>query len=123
MPTRRHPPLAAIALLGMVLALLVAVCAPAYAVPAPPGDGTAVVVAAPGQAPGCGDGAPDGDRGAQPATPPRAGGAGELAPPLPCPGSGAPAPLWTLLAPGITPDRGPPPLDPPTPVDLSVLRV
>ncbi|MFI6640236.1 hypothetical protein [Streptomyces sp. NPDC050504] len=73
--------------------------------------------------PGCGDRTPHGDSD-HPATPPRPSVAHELSATLVgvrAPGDGAwhvhDAPL------AVSPERGPPPLAPPTPVDLSVLRV
>ncbi|MFE6130482.1 hypothetical protein ACFQ6Q_19840 [Streptomyces sp. NPDC056437] len=120
MPIGRHrryrSAVTATALLGMLFALLL--CSPSYAGPAD----DVIVMTAQGQAPGCGKGAPDGDRGAHPATPPRGSAAYEL---LPAPHA-APCftgPVLSAATPAITPDRAPPPPAPPTPVDLSVLRV
>ncbi|MFI1014704.1 hypothetical protein [Streptomyces sp. NPDC020965] len=128
---RSRLPVSASALTAMVFALLVAVCSPtpSYAsAGAGAGAGTdstvaVAVVAAQGQTPGCGRGGPDDDRGAQPSVPPRGGTAYELAPVAPAAHDVTAGPLRALAVPGITPDRGPPPLDPPTPMDLSVLRV
>ncbi|MEU9603915.1 hypothetical protein [Streptomyces sp. NPDC048057] len=116
----------AFALLGLVVAALLAFCPP----PAPPahaaGDHGVVggaVLTALDQAPGCGKGSPDGDRGAQPAAPPR--GAVAYEPP--------PAPYVTHCAtwdqgrsqvvPGVLPDGRPPPPAPPSPEELSIVRV
>ncbi|GAA2510849.1 hypothetical protein [Streptomyces gobitricini] len=75
----------------------------------------------PGRAPGCGSSDDDGDRA--PAVPPRSCSPGEL---LPAPHAGRAAPgAWGAdgILPGVRPERGPPPLVAPSPLDLSVLRV
>ncbi len=116
---RRHRlAVTAIALLSTVFALLTS--SPSYAGPGED-HGTVAVVAAQGQAPGCGKGTSDDDRGAHPATPPRGGASYEL---LPAPHQVAwSPPVRPATVRSATPDRGPPPLDPPSPMDLSVLRV
>ncbi|MFI6943840.1 hypothetical protein ACIBI4_31645 [Streptomyces sp. NPDC050418] len=69
---------------------------------------------------GCGKGE-TGEQGSQPSAPSRAGSAAELVPaPLPA-ADGASVLDGTFLT--VTPERGAPPGDPPTPVTLSVLRV
>lgn len=74
-----------------------------------------------GRVPGCGSS--DGDGGLSPALPPRSGSLGELlsAPPV----ARAAAGTWgaDAAAPDVRPERGPPPLVPPSPLDLSILRV
>ncbi|MGW7367464.1 hypothetical protein ACWGI8_29595 [Streptomyces sp. NPDC054841] len=84
------------------------------------------VVAVPagdGQAPGCGRGSQD-DGGLSPATPPRGSSSYELLPALQTAAHGA-AGCWAVdeavLA--VAPERGPPPVAAPSPMDLSVLRV
>ncbi|MGW6456816.1 hypothetical protein ACWF94_12980 [Streptomyces sp. NPDC055078] len=132
-PVRRaHPaarPVTAFVLLGMVFALLVVLCRPSYASgSADPGSDTgpvAVTVATAqggGQPAGCGKGTVDDDGGAHPATPPRGGFSAEL-PPAPLDTHGGTGVPSTTAAPGINPERGPPPIAPPSPVNLSVLRV
>ncbi|MER6916795.1 hypothetical protein ABT354_34540 [Streptomyces sp. NPDC000594] len=115
-------PLTAAVLSALVLALLALAC------PVSADTATAAlkapVASAPGES-GCGKGAPEDDRGAHPSPPPRS--------PYPYPyeqappecaahGTGALA-VGDGPAPGVLPDRGPPPLPPPTPEELSVLRV
>ncbi|GAA2468426.1 hypothetical protein [Streptomyces lavendulocolor] len=74
-----------------------------------------------GRVPGCGSS--DDDGGLSPALPPRSGSLGELlsAPPV----ARAAAGTWgaDAAAPDVRPERGPPPLVPPSPLDLSILRV
>ncbi|WP_228983291.1 hypothetical protein [Streptomyces sp. DH12] len=74
--------------------------------------------------PGCDDGSRSGDGGLAPATLPRGPSAGELLPApydargaVPAAGSAAGQPA------GTTPGRAPPGLVPPSPMDLSILRV
>ncbi|MFF8960454.1 hypothetical protein [Streptomyces sp. NPDC014894] len=114
---RSRLPVSASVLLAMVFALVVALCPPSYADPAP-----GPVAVAQDWTPGCGKGGADDDRGAHPAPPPRGGVSYE---PVPAPYDphGAPGALEGVTALRLAPDRGPPPLGPPTPVDLSVLRV
>ncbi|MGA5171081.1 MULTISPECIES: hypothetical protein [Streptomyces] len=74
-----------------------------------------------GRVPGCGSS--DDGGGLSPALPPRSGSLGELlsAPPV----ARAAAGTWgaDAAAPDVRPERGPPPLVPPSPLDLSILRV
>ncbi|MBM7170432.1 hypothetical protein JQK87_18950 [Streptomyces sp. G44] len=72
--------------------------------------------------PGCGKGG-QGDAGQQPASPARSSSAHELLPALyeAHGASGAWSADQAVLE--LTPERGPPPLTPPSPVDLSVLLV
>ncbi|MFF3326014.1 hypothetical protein [Streptomyces sp. NPDC002889] len=118
---RHRIPVAAGVLLGMLLALLVGSTTPATASAGPL---PIVGMSDPVQAPGCGKGASDDGNGADPATPVRGGSVCELLP-APHTGHGAPGSAWGLAEPvrAPVPDRGPPPLAPPSPVDLSVLRV
>lgn len=105
------------AVLVLVGALLV--CGPgadrgtAHDVPAATG--------APGQPPGCGSS--DDEGGVAPAVPPRSGTLCELLPALHA--ARAATGAWgvdeTVLV--VRPERGPPPLAPPSPLDLSILRV
>ncbi|GLF96530.1 hypothetical protein [Streptomyces yaizuensis] len=123
MPLRRVPrgrlPMSAAVLLAMVLALLALACPASAAEPV----AEMPVASAVGEPKGCGKGAPDDDRGAHPSPPPRAPSPYEPAP-VACAVYGAAAGQpWQGWAPGVAPDRGPPPVGPPTPVDLSVLRV
>ncbi|MCX4824138.1 hypothetical protein OG883_30600 [Streptomyces sp. NBC_01142] len=143
---RCRVPAAATVLLSLLLALLVCSSASAIAAgaagggggggagdgartgvsTAPTGDPVAVAVAAGEQdrAPGCGRGAEDDDNTSHPATPPRGGSCGELLPAL-HDAHGASGSAWSVAGAvvDLTPERGPPPLDPPSPVDLSILRV
>ncbi|WP_371528352.1 hypothetical protein OG302_22155 [Streptomyces sp. NBC_01283] len=72
--------------------------------------------------PGCGKGGQQ-DAGQAPAAPPRSTSAYELLPALHQ--AHAASGAWGVgqTVPALTPERGPPPLTPPSPVDLSVLRV
>ncbi|GGT67003.1 MULTISPECIES: hypothetical protein [Streptomyces] len=101
------------ALLGVVLGLLV--CGGTVAAPSP----AAVVVDA-GAPPGCGQGHPS-EGAASPAVPPRpyGNGGGEL-PPAPVRGAGED--VRHLLT-GPDPEPEPPGLVPPSPMELSILRV
>ncbi|MFG3507156.1 hypothetical protein ACGF5F_16815 [Streptomyces sp. NPDC047821] len=82
-----------------------------------------VVTAAGAQerAPGCGPA--DDEGGLAPAVPPRPGTACELLPALYA--ARAAAGAWGVDEPAldVRPERGPPPLAPPSPLDLSILRV
>ncbi|MCM2390936.1 hypothetical protein [Streptomyces albipurpureus] len=109
----------AAALLGMVCALLLVLCAPSSARAE---SGTAAVATAQGQLAGCGKGAQDDERGAHPATAPRGGALQEL-PPAPhgvfsTADTLDSAPLQVVMP----PDRGPP-IAAVTPLELSILRV
>ncbi|MEU5975530.1 hypothetical protein [Streptomyces sp. NPDC047315] len=114
----------AFALLGLVVAALLAFCPPpppAHAVGDVAGDRP--VLTALEQAPGCGKGSPDGDRGAQPAAPPRGAVAYEP-PPAPYVTHCAAADrVLTQVVPGVLPDGRPPPPAPPSPEELSIVRV
>lgn len=135
---RRHRlPVTATALLGLLFALLtcsasVASAAAALPAAAPAGvsagvSAGSVAVVAPTadvvHAPGCGKGVRYEDSGTRPATPPRGGSSYELLPALHDAhgASGSWCQDGTTL--DIPPERGPPPLAPPSPVDLSILRV
>ncbi|MER7108031.1 hypothetical protein [Streptomyces sp. NPDC000229] len=93
-----------------------AVVAVSAAEAAGPGPGQA-----PGQGPGCGSS--DDGGGLAPAVPPRSGTLCELLPALHV--ARAVTGPWgvdeTIL--DVRPERGPPPLAPPSPLDLSILRV
>ncbi|MCZ7459395.1 hypothetical protein [Streptomyces sp. WMMC940] len=94
-----------------------AAVAPSVAVAAPD-----AVPAGEHRAPGCGEGS--GDGGPSPATPPRGSAAHELLPALPTAahgGAGCPAADGAVL--DLAPERAPPALAAPGPIDLSVLRV
>ncbi|MEO3972595.1 hypothetical protein [Streptomyces sp. CAU 1734] len=111
------PLTAASVLPGLLFALLLVFCPPV------PEDAPADPVAvAQGPLAGCGKGGVDDDRGAHPAPPPR-GTVSYEPPPLPYPDHGPGTPLRLRAEHGTAPDRGPPPRDPPTPGELSVLRV
>ncbi|WP_156723496.1 hypothetical protein [Streptomyces apocyni] len=94
------------------------------------GDVDVVRVLASDQGPGCGQ-RDAYERDGQPAAPPRGGAAYELLTALAHAHGASPtssnADVEARLADGgrlgAAPDRGPPPRDPPTPVQLSVLRV
>ncbi|MFI1884900.1 hypothetical protein [Streptomyces jumonjinensis] len=120
MPLRRdlrsRLPVSVSVLLALVLALLSAFCPPSYGEPAGP------LPLAASQSPASGCGGAEEDRGAHPSPPPRGALSYEL-PPVPYDTHGGLDPLCGATVPGVVPDRGPPPLDPPTPVDLSILRV
>ncbi|UFQ16669.1 MULTISPECIES: hypothetical protein [Streptomyces] len=110
-------------LVAVLLVVLGGFCGPAVADTAvPPVSTVAHVYAGHDQRPGCGKGG-QGDAGQQPVSPPRSGSAHELLPALyeAHGASGAWSADQAVLEP--TPLRGPPPLTPPSPVDLSVLRV
>ncbi|WP_329020922.1 hypothetical protein [Streptomyces sp. NBC_00690] len=122
---RYRLPATASVLLAMVCALLLALCAPASADFSPSStDGTGTVVTAQGKSTGCGRGPLKftDDRGAHPLAPSRSAAAEQ--PTAPCGTVCADSALDdSPLCAVRSPDRGPPPLAPPTPVDLSVLRV
>ncbi|WP_426364994.1 hypothetical protein [Streptomyces sp. E-08] len=104
------------ALLGLVLGLLV--CGASVS----PAPGAAPVVAG-AAVPGCDPGHPADEGASGPVVPPRAHGFAELLPALaadrPAPGPRQPDPG----GPAATPGREPPARVPPSPVELSVLRV
>lgn len=113
-------------LLGALLVVLGAFCGPAVAaesavkpsVSAP----VSVQVEASAGVPGCGKGGHE-DAGQAPSAPPRSSSAYELLPALhqAHSASGAWGVDQTVLS--LTPERGPPPLAPPSLIDLSILRV
>lgn len=113
-------------LLGVLLVVLGAFCGPAVAaepVAKPVAKPTvSVQVEASAGAPGCGKGGQQ-DAGQAPAAPPRSSSAYELLPALHQ--AHAASGAWGVeqTVPALTPERGPPPLTPPSPIDLSVLRV
>ncbi|MET9433705.1 hypothetical protein [Streptomyces sp. NPDC006551] len=102
------------AVVGVLLGLLVCGTAAAPA-------STTVVVDAGAPSPGCGQGHADG--AARPATPPRPNGFGELLPVLAAerPADGAWAGGQDIR--DLLPGPEPPELVPPSPMDLSILRV
>ncbi|UUN27803.1 hypothetical protein [Streptomyces sp. FIT100] len=85
--------------------------------------GVAVVQPGDGQGPGCDDGAGN-DGGLTPATPPRGSSTYELLPAPQTVPNGVSG-CWAVAGavPGVVPERGPPPVAAPSPIDLSVLRV
>ncbi|WP_175412120.1 hypothetical protein [Streptomyces sp. TRM64462] len=87
--------------------------------------GTVAVLDDAGPVPGCGDGSPSDEPGMSPGTPPRGGfSLYELLPALyglRATGGGAGCGPGAL--PDIRPERAPPALVPPSPMDLSILRV
>ncbi|MEV5971966.1 hypothetical protein [Streptomyces sp. NPDC051921] len=122
-------PAALAALAGLVLVLLGCGTATAVAVGEGPGPvtvtaaATAAVASAPAGGPGCDRGHGDDAGAAAPAVPPRSHGSGELLPALagqrtPCGGWGA-----DQAAADATPGPAPPELVPPSPLELSILRV
>ncbi|MFI6092538.1 hypothetical protein [Streptomyces sp. NPDC051218] len=109
-------------LLGVLLVVLGAFCAPAVAAEPVAKPTVSVQADASAGAPGCGKGGQQ-DAGQVPAAPPRSSSAYELLPALHQ--AHAASGAWGLgqTVPALTPERGPPPLAPPTPIDLSILRV
>ncbi|MEV8318094.1 hypothetical protein AB0Q95_28415 [Streptomyces sp. NPDC059900] len=114
-------------LLGVLLVVLGAFCGPAAAAepaPAKPAVSaqTPVQTDASAGVPGCGKGGQQ-DAGQVPAAPPRSSSAYELLPALHQ--AHAASGAWGIgqTVPALSPERGPPPLTPPSPVDLSILRV
>ncbi|MEU4272344.1 hypothetical protein [Streptomyces sp. NPDC026092] len=109
------------ALVSVVLGVLV--CGAGTAVAAPPASEAVVAVVGSGDAPGCGQShAVDG--AARPATPPRPNGFGELLPTLAAErtaGAGSWGCDQAIRA--LLPGPEPPELVPPSPVELSILRV
>ncbi|MER5885981.1 hypothetical protein ABT160_19320 [Streptomyces sp. NPDC001941] len=118
------------ALLGVLLCSGTSSAAP-LSVPAAPAAlaeqaGVAPAAApdgAPNGAPGCGKGVPHDEGGVRPATPPRSSSAVELLPALhdARAADGAFGASDVVLA--LGPERAPPVLVPPSPMDLSILRV
>ncbi|MFD4482640.1 hypothetical protein ACFWPU_41920 [Streptomyces sp. NPDC058471] len=113
-------------LLGVLLVVLGAFCGPAVALepvakPVVRAEVSAQAEEAAG-VPGCGKGGQR-DAGQAPAAPPRSTSSYELLPALHQ--AHAASGAWGVgqTVPSLTPERGPPPLTPPSPVDLSVLRV
>ncbi|MFI2618793.1 hypothetical protein [Streptomyces sp. NPDC018584] len=108
-------------LVAVLLVVLGGFCGPAVAKAAAPVT-TAAHVAERPAGPGCGKGGQR-DAGQAPAAPARSSSASELLPALyeAHGASGAWAVDQAVLE--LAPVRGPPPLVPPSPVDLSVLRV
>ncbi|MGW6275236.1 hypothetical protein [Streptomyces sp. NPDC055060] len=110
-------------LLGVLLVVLGAFCGPAVAAE-PPAAKPKVSVQTEMSAgvPGCGE---DGqqDAGQAPSAPPRSSSAYELLPALHQAHAAAGAWGAGQTVPVLTPERGPPPLTPPSPMDLSILRV
>ncbi|GAA1905729.1 hypothetical protein GCM10009837_31560 [Streptomyces durmitorensis] len=122
-------------LLGVLLVVLGAFCGPAVAAestPAKPKVSVQAEVPAEASAevsagvsagvPGCGKGGQQ-DAGQAPAAPPRSSSAYELLPALHQAHAASGAWGFDQTVPSLTPERGPPPLAPPSPVDLSILRV
>ncbi|MGW7079132.1 hypothetical protein [Streptomyces sp. NPDC054866] len=109
-------------LLGVLLVVLGGFCAPATAAEPVAKPTVSVQVEASAGAPGCGKGGQQ-DAGQAPAAPPRSSSAYELLPALHQ--AHAASGAWDLgqTVPSLTPERGPPPLTPPSPIDLSILRV
>lgn len=117
-------------LLGLLGALLGCVGSAASAATAGPAGGAgsdaATVVAAaagPVQSPGCGRSTDDNDSGAHPGTPPRGGSAYELLPALHQTGGPASPAVPGQAFLDVSPLPALPPPAPPSPVELSVLRV
>ncbi|WP_236241568.1 hypothetical protein [Streptomyces sp. CC228A] len=71
----------------------------------------------------CDGGSPAGEGGLRPAAPPRGSSAGELLPALYEARAAAAAGCGAAVVTAITPERAPPLLAPPSPMDLSILRV
>ncbi|WP_409058522.1 hypothetical protein [Streptomyces sp. SYP-A7185] len=110
-------------LLGVLLVVLGAFCGPAVAAePAAAKPKVSVQTEMSAGVPGCGE---DGqqDAGQAPSAPPRSSSAYELLPALHQAHAAAGAWGAGQTVPVLTPERGPPPLTPPSPMDLSILRV
>ncbi|MFE6161100.1 hypothetical protein ACFQ7F_19555 [Streptomyces sp. NPDC056486] len=114
-------------LLGVLLVVLGAFCGPAVAAePAAAKPKVSVQASERTEVsagvPGCGKGGQQ-DAGQAPAAPPRSSSAYELLPALHQ--AHAASGAWGIgqPVPALTPERGPPPLTPLSPVDLSILRV
>ncbi|MEV8020421.1 hypothetical protein AB0O76_29620 [Streptomyces sp. NPDC086554] len=109
-------------LLAVLLVVLGGFCAPAVAAQPVAKPVAAVQANDSAGAPGCGKGGQQ-DAGQGPAAPARSSSAYELLPALhqAHAASGAWGADQTVLS--LTPERGPPPLAPPSPIDLSILRV
>lgn len=113
-------------LLGALLGCLGGTAAAAPGVFAGADRDAAAVPAAtlgPGQSQGCGKGVDDADSGAHPGTPPRGGSAYELLPALHETGCSALPAVPDSAFLDASPLPASAPLAPPSPVDLSVLRV
>ncbi|MFE9395751.1 hypothetical protein [Streptomyces flavidovirens] len=96
--------------------------AEAPAAEAPVAVAMAAATAPASDEPGCRESHRDGMANV-PAAPPRGGAAYELMPALHEARAGAGSWGADALAPHPSPEHRPPPLDPPTPIDLSILRV
>ncbi|MEU6123267.1 hypothetical protein [Streptomyces sp. NPDC047123] len=130
MLSRARPCSPLVAVLLVVLGLLCG--GPATAAPGPGAGQRAVAVRAAEQpvardadgqgAPGCGRGSPQ-DADHVPGTPARPGTSAELLPALYDAHTAPGACGADQAVPALGPGRAPPALDPPSPVDLSVLRV
>lgn len=109
-------------LLGVLLVVLGSFCAPAVAAE-PAAKPVVSVQAEPSSGgPGCGKGTRQ-DAGQVPAAPPRSTSAYELLPALHQAHAASGAWGAGQTVPPLMPERGPPPLAPPSPIDLSILRV
>ncbi|WP_051820067.1 hypothetical protein [Streptomyces sp. NRRL S-920] len=108
-------------LVAVLLVVLGGLCGPAVADAGAPVSAVAHA-AERHDGPGCGKGG-QGDAGQSPVSPPRSSSAHDLLPAL-YEAHGASG-CWSgdQAVLDVTPVRGPPPLAPPSPVDLSVLRV
>lgn len=115
-------PVAVLSVVAVLAALVALVCVRPSVVGGAVPDGVAVAVAA-DVPPGCGDGSSPDEGGLSPAAPPRGTTAGELLPALYEARAGAGAGCGPGTVTAITPERAPPPLVPPSPMDLSILRV
>ncbi|MGW0909109.1 hypothetical protein [Streptomyces sp. NPDC002853] len=110
-------------LFGVLLVVLGVFCGPAVAAePAAARPEVSVQAEVSAGVPGCGKGGQR-DAGQAPAAPPRSSSAYELLPALQQAHAASGACGVGQSVPLLTPERGPPPLTPPSPVDLSVLRV
>ncbi|MFG2652802.1 hypothetical protein [Streptomyces sp. NPDC048436] len=109
--------------LGVLLVVLGAFCGPAVAAEPVAKPAVSVQAEASAGVPGCGQGGRLDAAGQAPAAPPRSASACELLPALHQ--AHAASGAWGVgrTVPSLTPERGPPPLVSPSPVDLSVLRV
>ncbi|MEE1754148.1 hypothetical protein [Streptomyces sp. SP18CS02] len=118
----RRAATAAFVLVGLVIALFLRPGQGTLTVHTP-GAPPVVTAVGQGQPPGCGEDSSSEAGGLRPAAPPRSATSCELLPALydARVASGAWAPDGTIV--DVRPERAPPPLAAPSPVDLSILRV
>ncbi|MFE0425523.1 hypothetical protein [Streptomyces sp. NPDC058953] len=111
--------------LALLVAVLLALCPETAAGSGGGGPeaGERTVATAPVDSPGCGNGTGGGERDAQPATPPRGAPAHEPPPVSYDPHCAVPQPTRAARTGGYVVAGRPPPLGPPSPEELSILRI